>query len=117
MRVFPPESHYGRRSFILVDEGQDFREEYWLGVELLLRDERESHLHIFFDQNQRFYTKAASLPVKDEPFVLSFNCRNTASIHRLAYGYFTGDPTDPPTYQRPLEGVPAPASTPARSQP
>ena len=24
---------------VLVDEGQDFREEFWLGVELLLRDE------------------------------------------------------------------------------
>lgn len=81
---------------ILVDEGQDFREEYWIGIELLLRNEQESYLNVFYDQNQSLYTTASSMPVKDEAFVLSFNCRNTATIHRLAYGYFSGDPTDPP---------------------
>lgn len=81
---------------VIIDEGQDFREEYWIGVELLLRDEVSSLLYVFYDQNQSLYTKARSMPVKDEPFVLSFNCRNTASIHQLAYGFFSGDATDPP---------------------
>lgn len=96
---------------VVVDEGQDFKEEYWLGVELLLRDERESSLYVFFDQNQTLYTKASSLPVKDEPFVLTFNCRNTEFIHRLSYRYFSGDPTDPPPGNpgAPVDSITAPS--------
>jgi hypothetical protein len=98
----------GRFDAILVDEGQDFREEYWLGIELMLKGEGDNYLYIFYDQNQSLYTKASSLPVKEEPFVLTFNCRNTASIHRLAYGYFAGDATDPPPGN---PGVPVDAIT------
>jgi hypothetical protein len=93
---------------VIVDEGQDFKEEYWLSVELLLADEQKSYLYVFYDQNQRFYTNATSMPIKDIPFLLSFNCRNTSHIHRLAYGYFDGDPTDPPPGN---EGVPVDALT------
>jgi len=98
---------------VIVDEGQDFREEYWIGVELLLRSESSSLLYVFYDQNQSLYTKASSMPVKDEPFVLSFNCRNTASIHQLAYGFFSGDATDPPPGNPgvPVEALTAPSVT------
>ena len=81
---------------VIVDEGQDFRDEYWAGVQLLLRSETESNLYVFYDQNQSLYSRSASIPVKDEPFVLSFNCRNTQSIHQFAYRYFRGEETDPP---------------------
>jgi hypothetical protein len=95
-----------------VDEGQDFTDDYWLGIELLLRDERESHLYVFYDQNQSLYTKASALPIKDEPFVLSFNCRNTACIHGLAYSYFSGDVTDPPPGNpgAPIDAISAPST-------
>ncbi len=84
-----------RYDAIIIDEGQDFRDEYWLPIEWLLRDQAQSHLLVFYDQNQSLYANAATFPVKDPPFVLSVNCRNTKAIHEIAYRYFQGDPTDP----------------------
>jgi hypothetical protein len=80
---------------IVVDEGQDFREEYWLPIELLLADGDNSPLYVFFDQNQELYTRASSFPVRDEPFVLTKNCRNTSHIHHAAYRFFKGEETSP----------------------
>ncbi len=85
-----------RYDSIIIDEGQDFRDEYWLGIEWLLRSARESELYVFYDQNQALYTRCASMPINDPPFVLTVNCRNTRHIHEAAYRFFRGDPTDPP---------------------
>lgn len=82
---------------IVIDEGQDFRDEYWLPIEWLLRDLDTSHLYVFYDQNQALYTRAGSMPITEPPFVLSFNCRNTQRIHEAAYRYFRGEATDGPT--------------------
>ena len=87
---------------IIVDEGQDFKEDYWLPVEMLLRDEKESNFYIFLDLNQALYQQNANLPIKDEPFQLTVNCRNTRYIHEAAYHFYRGDPVDPPA----IEGVP-----------
>jgi hypothetical protein len=81
---------------IVIDEGQDFKDEYWLGIEWLLRDQKESCLYVFFDQNQALYTRSASMPITDPAFVLTFNCRNTRHIHESAYRFFQGEPTDYP---------------------
>ena len=80
---------------IVVDEGQDFREEYWLPIELLLADGDNSPLYVFFNQNQALYTRVSSFPVGDEPFVLTKNCRNTSHIHRAACRFFQGEETSP----------------------
>lgn len=79
---------------IVIDEGQDFRPEFWLPVEWLMRDTNESHLFVFHDQNQALYTRSQSIPIDDEPFLLTFNCRNTIPIHECAYRYYRGEPTD-----------------------
>jgi hypothetical protein len=94
----------GRPSYdaIIVDEGQDFRDEYWLPLEMLLRDEKESVLYVFFDPNQALYTRSAGFPDLGEPFLLLTNCRNTRWIHTAAYQHYRGDPTDPPE----IDGVP-----------
>jgi len=86
---------------IIVDEAQDFGEEYWFPVELLLRDSRQSTLFIFFDHNQSVYRRVSTFPIEDEPFLLTRNCRNTRFIHNAAYAYYTGVETEPP----PLEGA------------
>jgi superfamily I DNA and RNA helicase len=98
-----------RYDAIVVDEGQDFRDEYWFPVEMLLSDAEESPLYIFYDPNQALYTKASSLPVNDEPFMLTANCRNTQAIHRVCYQFYTGHITDPPGIPGlPVEIVSAP---------
>lgn len=81
---------------LVVDEAQDFSDEYWLGVEMLLRDQENSHLYIFIDENQALYPRKAKLPVEDEPFYLTNNCRNTVSIHEAGYSFYQGVPIDPP---------------------
>lgn len=86
---------------IVCDEGQDFREEYWVAIELLLTDYNSSPLYIFYDDNQNIYSRAKSFPIKDEPFCLSCNCRNTRPIHIAAYKYYRGDPVDPPSLEGP----------------
>jgi hypothetical protein len=95
--VFPD-----RYDAVVVDEGQDFREEYWLPIEMLLSSETESPLYLFYDQNQALYTRADSFPIKDPPFVLTVNCRNTKSIHTVSYRFYRGEVTSPPE----TEGLP-----------
>ena len=81
---------------IVCDEGQDFREEYWLPIEMLLVDYENSPLYIFFDDNQNIYSRACSFPIKNEPYLLVTNCRNTDQIHDAAYQYYDGEPVSPP---------------------
>lgn len=91
-----------RYQAIVVDEGQDFGDEYWLPIELLLEDEQESYLYIFFDPNQAVYRNASTFPIQDFPFLLTENCRNTRNIHSLAYQFYEGEEVDPPD----IEGAP-----------
>lgn len=81
---------------VIVDEAQDFSDEYWLGVEMLLRDQEESYLYIFIDENQVLYPRQGKLPVEDEPFYLTSNCRNTTPIHEVGYAFYEGNPIDTP---------------------
>lgn len=81
---------------VVVDEAQDFSDEYWLGVEDLLKDRESGHLYVFFDPNQMLYKRRGSLPINDEPFWLTVNCRNTQHIHTAAYRYYKGEIIDPP---------------------
>ncbi len=80
---------------IVCDEGQDFREEFWLPLELLLSDYERGPLYVFYDDNQNIY-RAATFPIRDPPFTLTTNCRNTAPIHRAAYSHYRGVPVNPP---------------------
>lgn len=86
---------------IVVDEAQDFGEEYWFPIELLLRDATKSILFIFYDHNQSVYRRVSSFPIQDDPFLLTRNCRNTRFIHEAAYAYYQGESTEPP----PVEGA------------
>jgi hypothetical protein len=85
-----------RYDAIVCDEGQDFREEYWVPLELLLSEYEKSPLYVFFDDNQNIYSRAGTFPIREEPFSLSVNCRNTVPIHIEAYKYYKGLPVSPP---------------------
>lgn len=65
---------------ILVDEGQDFHENWWTPIEMLLRDEK-SRLHFFLDPNQAgLYGERQSYPSSSFRYDLLVNCRNTQCI-------------------------------------
>jgi hypothetical protein len=50
-----------------------------------------------YDPNQALYTTASTFPIKDDPFALVVNCRNTHAIHRVCYQFYKGHKTDPPS--------------------
>lgn len=88
-----------RYDAIVCDEGQDFRDEFWVPLELLLSDYDTSPLYVFYDDNQNLYARAGTFPIRDEPFSLTTNCRNTAPIHEAAYKHYKGVPVSPPDIQ------------------
>ena len=81
---------------IVVDEAQDFSDEYWFSIEELLSEPQAGHLYIFIDENQALYPRHGNLPVTDEPYHLTSNCRNTAPIHEAGYVFYSGEPIDTP---------------------
>lgn len=85
-----------RYDAIVVDEAQDFGDEYWLPIEMLLSRPDEAMLYVFLDENQDIYKRSASIPVSGEPMVLDRNCRNTDAIHAAAYGHYRGAVVEAP---------------------
>jgi hypothetical protein len=81
---------------LVVDEAQDFSDDFWFALEELLRDPETGSLYIFLDQNQKLYRRSATLPVSEPPYYLAVNCRNTAPIHRVGYGHYLGELVDEP---------------------
>nr|CAD6615063.1 hypothetical protein RKHAN_02781 [Rhizobium sp. Khangiran2] len=85
-----------RYDAIVVDEAQDFGDEYWLPLEMMMTKPDESMLYVFLDENQDIYRRSANIPVPGEPMVLGRNCRNTDAIHAAAYRHYRGTPVEPP---------------------
>ncbi len=94
---------------VIVDEAQDFADDFWLPVEMLLTDPDAGMLYVFLDEIQDIYRRSASIPVLGEPLVFDRNCRNTTAIHDLAYRHYRGGPVQRPSIAgSPLEFLTAP---------
>ncbi|MDX2139306.1 MAG: DUF4062 domain-containing protein [Chloroflexota bacterium] len=72
-----------RYDAIIVDEGQDFREEWWLLVEAALRSPETSILYVFHDDNQALLPYRSKYPLIESPMVLSKNCRNAGAVFEV----------------------------------
>lgn len=74
---------------IIVDEAQDFKENWWLALSELLHDPQNGILYVFFDDNQNLYQGVQRIPglIDSPPFRLFENCRNTQEIHRLVAAF------------------------------
>lgn len=85
------EDHELKYDAIIVDEAQDFADEFWFPLECMMSDQASSPLYLFYDNNQRIYRRSASFPIKpDEEYALTENCRNTARIHAVVKRFFSG---------------------------
>ena len=74
---------------VIVDEGQDFHENYWTSVKELVRP--DGWFYIFYDPDQNLYNKELKLPDLGKPFVLNRNCRNTSEIFNALKPFCSGD--------------------------
>ncbi len=82
---------------IVVDEGQDFADGWWVTLEELLVDPADGVLFVFYDDNQRIFGQRGSYPIPPPHFTLTQNCRTTRGIHEVAARYRTfGAPTTCP---------------------
>ncbi len=74
---------------IIVDEGQDFRPEWFETLLFLLRDDKQGIFYVFFDSNQNIYRRAEHLSelLGVTPFTLYENCRNTRAIYDVVRAF------------------------------
>lgn len=68
---------------IIIDEGQDFEEEWFESLKYILADPENGYYYIFLDPRQTIYCEPGRLPVPLSELVLRTNCRNTKSIAEL----------------------------------
>jgi hypothetical protein len=68
---------------IIVDEGQDFRDEWWVLVDAILHHSTSKTLYIFCDDNQALLPHRAHYPVDCQPVSMSRNCRNAGNIFEI----------------------------------
>jgi len=66
---------------IIVDEAQDFHPDWWVPLQLLLKDPDNGRLCLFSDSDQRgVYGQSTGYPAGLVPYGLHDNCRNTQKI-------------------------------------
>jgi hypothetical protein len=77
---------------IIVDEAQDFDYIWWIALDAALAGRTDSRLHVFFDSNQRVYSRGGRLPhdIDLVPIRLTRNLRNTRSIHEVGMCHYGG---------------------------
>lgn len=69
---------------VIVDEGQDFRENWWQIAEACLGDRENGIFYVFFDERQILSPVEHLRPfVPLAPFDLSKNCRNSGEIYKI----------------------------------
>lgn len=71
---------------IIIDEGQDFTEEWAYCVKYFLKDQIQSTLYVFYDEYQNIFGRdyKNEFDIDSAPFTLVENLRNTASIYNWA---------------------------------
>ncbi len=86
------ELHQIKFDAIIVDEGQSFHSDWWVVLESMLSDKKNSYFYIFYDERQRIYNENwHEVPKENESFPLTVNIRNTASIHKKAIQFLPPD--------------------------
>ena len=66
---------------VVVDEGQDFFDDWWIALEVLNADGDQGPFYVFYDPAQNlFVSDGLTIPDLGHPFELPTNCRNTKRI-------------------------------------
>jgi superfamily I DNA/RNA helicase len=69
---------------IVIDEGQDFHDDWMVALRLCLRDPATDEFYVFYDDNQRIFSGDRSFLalLPKSTYRLNRNLRNTKAIHR-----------------------------------
>jgi len=80
-----------RYDALIVDEGQDFEEKWFLALAFLLRNPDTAIIYVFKDDNQNLFRPCFALPWEMPEYPLTRNCRNTRHIHRKAVRFYRSE--------------------------
>ena len=100
------EGHDPEYDVIIVDEGQDFKSEWFETLEQLLVPSTDSRFVVFYDQHQDIFGRWTDLPWQPEQVtkkLLRKNCRNTKEIIRYLKDLA---PSEMKAFERSPEGQP-----------
>lgn len=75
---------------IVVDEGQDFDQNWWYPLIFMLADPNNGIFYLFSDNNQSLYDRPQGLPETFFEFTLDENWRNTKQICEFVRQYYSG---------------------------
>ena len=79
-------------STIIVDEGQDFKQDWWDLIQALARDDSRTKLRVFRDNNQKIrWDGDANYDSLQGPISLDTVLRNTREIGLTSVSYYDGD--------------------------
>lgn len=81
----------GKYDAIVVDEGQDFADTWWIALEDCLKENQQSIFYVFYDDNQRVYRDRGLIPADLLHIPLEENVRNTRTIHQTLVTYYQGE--------------------------
>jgi superfamily I DNA and RNA helicase len=73
---------------IVIDEAQDFTDDWLAALQLLLRDPTDGPVVLFLDNHQHLYGSGPSLPKAWPVIELDLNCRNTLPIAKIVAGCY-----------------------------
>ena len=75
---------------IIVDEGQDFADNWWIAIDEALT--QDGSIRVFFDSNQRLYNRNSEFlnSLDLAPIPLNRNLRNTKRIHQASMVHYSG---------------------------
>ena len=78
---------------IIVDEGQDFADNWWIAIDEALT--QDGSIRVFFDSNQRLYNRNYEFlnSLDLAPIPLNRNLRNTKRIHQASMVHYSGPGT------------------------
>ena len=83
---------------VIVDEGQDFREEWWLLIEAALASTEFGVLYVFHDDNQALLPYRSRHPLLHAPVPLSKNCRNAGEVFDFVRAFHARRLTHRPSF-------------------
>lgn len=79
---FEEASSLKRYDLVIVDEAQDFTEDWAYCANLFVKD--NGSLYVFYDESQNVFSRnfGDKFYIDEEPFVLRYNIRNTSNIYK-----------------------------------